>query len=158
MLASDQVAATINWLTVAPAFEGPLREVNKTFKAIPWSENGFDGYGLSLLASEKILTQRPEAVKKFVAVYGKAIQAAVADPHGTAEALKAMVPEIDVATAEAQWKASIPLMVNDISRKDGMGTFEPKLLKTTWEWVAKSQNMAADKIDPDSAIAHGYLK
>src|SRR5271155_1382724 len=37
MLASGQVAATINWITVAPAFEKPLAETHKKLKLIQWS-------------------------------------------------------------------------------------------------------------------------
>ncbi|MGA2127332.1 MAG: ABC transporter substrate-binding protein, partial [Xanthobacteraceae bacterium] len=45
MLATGQVVATINWVTVAPAFEKPLGETGKKLKTIPWSEYGFQGYG-----------------------------------------------------------------------------------------------------------------
>ena len=38
MLASGKVDATINWITVAPAFAGPLTEAGKSFKELLWSE------------------------------------------------------------------------------------------------------------------------
>src|ERR1700726_4463767 len=37
MLASGKVDATINWITVAPAFAGPLTEAGKSFKELLWS-------------------------------------------------------------------------------------------------------------------------
>jgi NitT/TauT family transport system substrate-binding protein len=43
MLASGKVAATINWITVAPAFEHPLAESGKKLKLIMWSDYGFEG-------------------------------------------------------------------------------------------------------------------
>ena len=55
MLASGQVIATINWITVAPGFEGPLAETKKKLKIIPWSNYGYEGYGLSAFASDKML-------------------------------------------------------------------------------------------------------
>jgi NitT/TauT family transport system substrate-binding protein len=75
-----------------------------------------------------------------------------------ATALKAAVPEVDVATAAEQWKASIPLMVNDIAKKDGNGAFEPALLATTWKWVAEAQNMPIDKLNPETAVSRDFLK
>lgn len=158
MLASGRVAATINWLTVAPTFAGPLTEVGKSFKALPWSAYGFDGYGLSVFASEKILAARPETVRKFLKAYSKATEMAIADPMAAARALKAAVPEVDVDTAAEQWKASIPLMVNDIAKKDGAGAFEPALLATTWKWVAEAQSMPLDKLNPETAVSRDYLK
>ena len=59
MLAAGKVAGTINWVTVAPAFVKPLGETGKKLKVIAWSDYGFDGYGLSVFASEKILAERP---------------------------------------------------------------------------------------------------
>ena len=58
----------------------------------------FDGYGLSVFASEKMLTQRPETVKKFLRAYMKANAMAIADPKAAA-GLKAMVPEVDAGVA-----------------------------------------------------------
>lgn len=156
MLATGKVDATIGWLTVAPAFAAALKEGGKSLTVLPWSQYGFDGYGLSLFASDKFLTERPEVAKRLFGAYVKATQAAIADPAGAAAALKAMVPEIDEAVAEAQWKASIPLMVNEVSKADGMGKFNPALMKTTWEWVAKAQHFDAAKIDPTALIATGF--
>ncbi|WP_315835137.1 ABC transporter substrate-binding protein [Bradyrhizobium prioriisuperbiae] len=158
MLATGKVAATINWLTVAPAFAGPLTEVGKSFKALPWSGYGFDGYGLSVFASEKMLTSRPETVRKFLKAYAKATEMAIADPMAAAQALKAAVPEVSVDTAAEQWRASIPLMVNDISKKDGPGAFAPALLATTWKWVAEAQGLPLEKLNPETAVSRDYLK
>jgi NitT/TauT family transport system substrate-binding protein len=157
MLASGKVAGTINWVPVAPVFVKPLAETGKKLKIIPWSEYGFDGYGLSVFASEKMLKERPETVKKFMRAYLKATALAIADPGGAALALKAMVPEVDVDVARAQFAASIPLMVNAISKKDGEGAFEPKLLATTWKWTAEAQNMPLDKLDPEAAVDRSFL-
>jgi NitT/TauT family transport system substrate-binding protein len=158
MLAAGKVDATINWVTVAPAFAGPLTEAGKTFKSLPWSSYGFDGYGLSIFVSDKMIAERPETVRKFLKAYKQATEMAIAEPMAAAKALKATVPEVDAATAAEQWKASIPLMVNDISKKDGAGAFEPKLLATTWKWVAEAQGMPTDKLDPETAVSRGFLK
>ena len=152
MLASGRVAATINWVTVAPAFEGPLKETGKTMKIVEWSHAGFDGYGLSVFASEKILKERPEVVTKFLRAYAKATEMAIADPAGAAAAVKAMVPEIDTTVGTKQFAMSVPLMVNDISKKDGMGAFTKPLLAKTWEWTAKSQKIPLEKMDPETAV------
>ena len=157
MLATGRIAATINWLTVAPAFAGPLAETGKQFKALPWSEFGYEGYGLSVFASDRMLAKRPETVRKFLAAYARATQAAIDDPAEAAKALKVRVPEVETERAAQEWTASIPLMVNDLSKKDGMGVFEPGLLKTTWTWVAQAQGIAEASFDPAKAVTNGYL-
>jgi len=151
MLATGKVDATINWLTVAPGFVRALGEADKTLKTIPWSEYGFEGYGLSLVASQRFVQNNPEVAKKFVKAYQQAQANAIADPAAAAAALKKMVSEVDEQQAEEQFAASVPLMVNDISEAEGTG-FDAKRLATTWEWVAKAQGMAVDSLDPASAV------
>ena len=157
MLAAGKVVATINWVTVAPAFAKPLAEVGKKLKVIQWSDYGFDGYGLSVFASEKMLKERPETVKKFMRAYLKATAMAIADPTAAATALKAMVPEVDVDVAREQFAASIPLIVNETSKKDGEGAFDKALLAKTWKWTAEAQNMPLDKLDPEAAVDRSFL-
>jgi NitT/TauT family transport system substrate-binding protein len=157
MLAAGKVAGTINWVTVAPAFVKTLGETGKKLKVIAWSDYGFDGYGLSVFASEKILSERPDAVKKFMRADVKATAMAIADPAAAAAAVKAMVPEIDLDVARAQFAASVPLMVNDISKKNGAGAFEKALLAKTWKWTAEAQNMPLDKLDPETAVDRSFL-
>ena len=76
---------------------------------------------------------------------------------GRGQGLKAMVPEVDVDVARAQFAASVPLMVNDISKKDGDGAFEKALLAKTWKWTAEAQNMPLDKLDPETAVDRSFL-
>jgi len=151
MLATGKVDATINWLTVAPGFVRALGEADKTLKTIPWSEYGFEGYGLSLVASQRFVQSNPEVAKKFVKAYQQAQKNAIADPAAAAAALKKMVAEVDEQQAEEQFAASVPLMQNEISAAEGTG-FDAKRLATTWEWVAKAQGMQIDALDPASAI------
>ncbi|MDH2243548.1 ABC transporter substrate-binding protein [Pseudomonas sp. GD03909] len=151
MLATGKVDATINWLTVAPGFVRALGEADKTLKTIPWSEYGFEGYGLSLVASQRFVQRNPEVAKKFVKAYQQAQKNAIANPAAAAAALKKMVGEVDEQQAEEQFAASVPLMQNEISAAEGTG-FDAKRLATTWEWVAKAQGMQIDSLDPASAI------
>ncbi|MBA1278259.1 ABC transporter substrate-binding protein [Stutzerimonas stutzeri] len=151
MLATGKVDATINWLTVAPGFVRALGEADKTLNTIPWSEYGFEGYGLSLVASQRFVQNNPEVAKKFVKAYQQAQANAIADPAAAAAALKKMVSEVDEQQAEEQFAASVPLMQNEISAAEGSG-FDAKRLATTWEWVARAQGTAVDSLDPASAI------
>jgi NitT/TauT family transport system substrate-binding protein len=152
MLATGKVIATINWVTVAPGFEKTMAEAKKTLKVIPWSDYGYEGYGLSVFVSDRMIAEKPETVRKMLRALAKANEMAIADPKAAVAALKAMVPEVDADVAEKQFRASIPLMVNDITKKGGTGAFEKALLAKTWEWTAKGQNIPLDKLDPEQAV------
>lgn len=157
MLATGKVDATINWVTVAPAFEAVLKQAGKELVILPWSDFGLDGYGLTLFASDKMIKERPQVITRFLRAYIKATLASIQDPAAAAAALKSMVPEADVNAATAEYKASVPLIKNAISDRDGIGAFDPKLLKATWEWVAKAKNYPLTKINPESLVDRSFL-
>ena len=56
-----------------------------------------------------------------------------------------------------EMRSSIPLIQNEVSRKDGMGAFEPKLLATTWSWVARAMNYPLTRINPEAMVDRRFL-
>lgn len=157
MLAQGRVDATINWVTVAPAVQSVLKQAGKELVVVPWSSYGLDGYGWSVVASDKIIKERPEVLKRYLKALNKALQFALDDPQKSAADLKALVPEADEAVVAAEFRASVPLLHNEVSKRDGMGAFEPKLLAATWTWVAKSMNFAPSKVDPEKLVDRTFL-
>ncbi|MCX7272958.1 MAG: ABC transporter substrate-binding protein [Burkholderiales bacterium] len=152
LLAQGKVDATINWITVAPLFERVLRQAGKELLVLPWSTQGLDGYGLTLFASDKMIRERPDVLRRVLRAYAKATDFALKNPEAAAADLKAIVPEMDVAVAAGEFRASIPLIRNEVSARTGMGAFDPALLRTTWSWVARAMNYPADKIDPEKLV------
>lgn len=157
MLATGKVDAAIAWVPTAVGFEGPLKQTGKTMEVLPWSDFGLESYGASVLFSDKLIETNPELVKRFVAAYIKAEKAAKADPRAAVEALHDVVPEVDVDLAEKQLEASLELTFNDISEKDGLGSFEPGRLSATWDIVAEAQGLDKDGFNPAAAVDSSFL-
>jgi NitT/TauT family transport system substrate-binding protein len=156
MLASGRVDATINWVTVAPSTEAVLKQTGKTLAIIPWSNFGLDGYGLSVFASEKVIKEKPEMVARFARAMLKATNFSVSDPAAAGEAVHAAAPTLEASVAADAFRASIPLIKNDISAKDGEGAFDPALLRKTWLWVARAQNYPESKLDPEKLVDRSF--
>lgn len=157
MLATGKVPAIVAWMPNTPQFEKLLVAAGKRMKVIPWFDYGFEGYAFSLTASERMIKERPETLRKFVRAYRKAIDMGVADPKLAGGALKALAPEIDAAIAVEQWKASIPLMVNEVTAKHGKGAFDPALLGETWAWVSKSLNIPIERLDLSASVDRSFV-
>jgi NitT/TauT family transport system substrate-binding protein len=111
----------------------------KQMLSLSWSDYGFNGYAQSIVASDKILKERPQAVKAFLEAYREAEKIMQSDPAETVAAIQAAVPELDAASIESDASAAVALIFNDASKKDGLGVFEPSLVAATWKWVAKAQ-------------------
>jgi NitT/TauT family transport system substrate-binding protein len=75
------------------------------------------------------------------------------DPQAAAEAVKAAVPQSDLAVIRAQVDATVPLLVNEVTQRDGLGNFSPQLLKKSWEWVSNAHSIPVDKVDPLSTVS-----
>ena len=157
MLAQGRVDATINWVTVAPAFQAVLKQANKDLSVLPWTQFGLDGYGWSALASDKTIKDRPDVLKRYLRALSKSLAFSIEQPQKAAEALKAQVPEADVAVVKAEFESSIPLLKNEISQREGMGAYDAKLLAATWGWVAKSMNYDIAKINPEQLVDRNFL-
>lgn len=152
MLATGQVDAIIQYVTNAPADAAILKKAGKKMVMLPWVKYGLSGYSSSVFVSNKTLATRRGIVVRFVRALKKAELMMKADPAKAAAAVKASVPEIDLAITEAVAKATLPLMFNDNTTRDGLGVFSPKIVKTTWKWVAKEEKVSPDKLDPMSAV------
>ncbi len=157
LLASGRVDAIINWVTSGPGIEAVVKQAGHEMVAYPWTAAGLSGYGLSLFASDKVIREQPGIVARFTRAYAAAVQKSIADCHAGAADLHAEVPDVEADTAEEECKTTIPLIRNAVSERDGFGTFTPALLRETWDWTAKSQDLKPDQIDAESVVNHSFM-
>jgi NitT/TauT family transport system substrate-binding protein len=157
MVAGGKADALINWVTSSPGIESVFKATGKKMVVLPWSDYGLDGYGLSLFASSAEIANHPDVVARFVAACRKAIAFSLAHPEAAADDLKTFVPLVERETTIAEVQTTIPLTKNDISERHGMGTFDPELLKHTWQWVARAQSYPADKLDPETVVVRDFV-
>jgi NitT/TauT family transport system substrate-binding protein len=157
LLASGQVDATLNWMATAPGMRRALREVGKELVVFPWFEVGYEGYGYVVVASDKMIKERPDVIRRFNVAFRKVLQSAVQDPSLVGASVKARVPEVDEAIVTEEFRASVPLIKNEISDRDGLGTLNPRLVKATWDLISSSMRYPPDKIDPEALIDRSFL-
>jgi NitT/TauT family transport system substrate-binding protein len=158
MLATARVDATINWVTQATTYTDVLAQVGKQLAIIPWSDFGLDGYGWSLFVSAKFSQDKPQTVAAFVRAMQKAVDFAIEHPETAGPSVHAIAPAVSADKATTEFLTSVPLMKNEVSDKYGIGTFDPGLLKKTWEWVALAQKYQPDRVDPESAVDRSFLR
>lgn len=158
MLATGQVDAIIQYVTNAPATTAILKEAKKDMVMLAWADYGLSGYSSSVFVSNKTLSTRRDVVVRFVRAMKKAEVMMKDDPAKAAAAVKASVPEIDLAITTALVSATLPLMFNENTTRDGLGIFSPEIVKTTWEWVAKQEKVPADKLNPASVVDYELAK
>ncbi|MAM00127.1 ABC transporter substrate-binding protein [Hydrocarboniclastica marina] len=158
MLMNGGTDAIIAWVTNVPLFEDQAEATGNELVVIPWSDAGLELYSSSVVASEKFLSERPDVAKRFIAALDKSIRYTRDNPSEAGAALKSMVPEVDADVAAAQVKATMPLVFNSVSERDGLGALTPERIALTWDWVSQAENLPADSLDPESVIDRSLLE
>jgi NitT/TauT family transport system substrate-binding protein len=158
MLAAGKVDAVISWVTSVPLYSKLAEASGVKLKVIPWSDFGLSGYNWSLIASDKIIKERPEVAKKFVRAFKQSLEFALAHSDQAGMDVHELAPDTDAKTNAIEIEAMRPLVENEISKKTGLGAFDPSLVAETWKWVALSQGYAENKISPESVIDRSLIK
>jgi len=121
-LAEKRVDSVADYTTGLPLYEKPMGEGNVVM--MPWADHGFDMYSMSIMASEKTMTERPEVLKKFLKAAYMGWRDVMADPDEAMAIFKKRVPEIDEAAIAANMKMGLELMKTDNYRNNGIGWME----------------------------------
>jgi NitT/TauT family transport system substrate-binding protein len=157
MLAEGRVDAVMAWVNEVPRYQSVLDGVGLKLVMLPWSDFGFDGYGLTLFISDSFLKNHPETARKFVRAYLKALRMSQVDPAAAAAATHNAAHEVDVDVALGEWQATSMLVFNEVTQKDGLGVFDKTRLADTWMWVAKSEGLDPKALDPETAVDRSFL-
>jgi NitT/TauT family transport system substrate-binding protein len=158
MLMSGSTDAIIAWVTNIALFADQAETTGNEMVVLPWSDAGLELYSSSVVASEKFLSERPDVAKRFMRAFDKSLQFTHDNPRKAAEALNAMVPEVDVDVATAQIGDTMKLVVNDVSERDGMGALTEERVALTWSWVSQAEKLADDALDPEVIVDRSLLE
>jgi NitT/TauT family transport system substrate-binding protein len=92
-------------------------------------------YSMSIMASEKTMTERPEVLKKFLEAAYMGWRDVMADPEAAMAIFKKRVPEIDEKLLAANMKMGLELMQTDRYKEHGIGWVEEKKMCASVELV-----------------------
>lgn len=157
LLMTGQVDAIIAWVTDVSRYQGQGETAGKKVTYLPWSAAGLDLYSASIVAADKFLTERPEVAKRFLKAYIKSVEYAKKNPAEAGKAVVAKVPELKAENVEGSFKDALPLIYNEVTEKNGLGTFDADRLAVTWERVSKAQGLDIKVLDPETLVDRSFL-
>jgi NitT/TauT family transport system substrate-binding protein len=134
-----------------------LAKAGKEVNVIRWTDEGYEGYGQSLTASRKFMTERPDVLRRFLKVMKESVVLAYKDTDQAAKYVHEWVPQIDIETVKGQIDAGKQFIFNPVTERDGLGMYAPARVKTSWEWVAKANNYPLDKLDPMKLVDTSFV-
>ncbi|WP_157015596.1 ABC transporter substrate-binding protein [Mesorhizobium xinjiangense] len=156
MLMTGATDVIIAWMTDVTRYTNQAEKAGKELVILPWSDAGLELYSASIVASDRFLEGRPEVARRFLAAYKQSLQFARDNPSEAAQAVVAMVPELDAENVEGQVKDMLALVFNEDTERDGLGAITAERLQATWERVSAAQGVDASKLDPESIVDRSF--
>ena len=158
MLITGQSDVMISWITDAVKNQQQAKQAGKKIDIFPWYDAGLEFYSSSVIASDRMMAERPDVVKRFLKAFDKAVAYTWENPEKSAQAVHDVVPEVDTQQAADTIKSIRDLVINEVSERDGIGAFTPVRLAETWKWTAEAQDIELEKLNPENAISREFFQ
>lgn len=118
--------------------------------ALPYPQHGVEFYGNAIVASPKLLAEKPAAVAGFVRAFNKALQETLAQPETTVAYVKERDPLINVELETRRLKLALDTVVVTTETKTlGLGAVDDARLKRAVAEVATAFGLPTT---PDAGV------
>ena len=122
-----------------------------------YADAGLDLYSNGIMVSQKLRTENPDAVKRFVAATARGWQAAIMDPEAAIAALKAHSPLINPALEleKLHWLVKNQLTTAE-SKADGLGGIRPERMAKALDTIAATYGLPVT-LKPEDVFDPSFL-
>jgi NitT/TauT family transport system substrate-binding protein len=157
LLVQGRVDGSILWSPDAAFVMPMLQKAGKTGKIV-YLMSGADAnmYSLSVAATTKMIEQKPDLVKRFIAALQESHAIVRAEPDASAAALVRAEPQLELPVMAHMTRLTGELMFNEVSDQHGFGGFSPELLKATYDWMVQAGQVKALR-DPETFVDRSFL-
>ena len=112
--------------------------------ALPFVSVGFKIYAATLISTDKLIKEKPDLVKRFLAATKEAFEWARDNPDEACKLHVARFPEVQLDDCTHSLSATMAFVFNDHTKEFGFGKEGPERLKFTWDVVARAQELKKD--------------
>jgi len=124
----------------------------------------FSDYGLSLMsngivASDKLISQNPDLVRRFASATVEAIQAAIANPQHGVDDFMQYAPNAGFSrkVVAAQWEQAMKLLHTPRTKDKPVGVMDAQDWQDTIDLLVQYVNLPKGAVTPDMVFTDAYL-
>jgi NitT/TauT family transport system substrate-binding protein len=154
-LAEKRADAVPDYTTGQPFWEKAVGKDNLV--RMPWHQYGFDTYSMSIMASEKMLTDQPRTVRDFLAASYTGWRDVMDNPKAALEIFKKRVPDIDLALIEPNMMLGLELMRTERYARNGIGWMDRGKMCGTVEFINAYMPDMPRKVGCDEVFTNELL-
>ena len=124
---------------------------------LPYPQYGVKHYGNVIIASEKLIKEKPEVVKAFLRAFSKGVKETLADPDAAVKFVKARDPIVDEALERRRLKLAIQSSIaTGDAKTEGFGEIREPRLALMASQVADAFGLK-DRLDPSRIFDSSFL-
>ena len=143
-LVSKKVDSIVAFTTEEPAIQNAAVKAGVEVGRFLYSDSGVDYYSIGLIASDDVLSKKPDVIKRAVDATMRGYAWAIKNPDAAADAYAKRFPESSRELTLAQWKVTIAHMITERTRANGLGYIDRTKMQKTLDFVKKSQDAKGD--------------
>ena len=154
-LSEKRADVVADYVTGLPFYEKAIGKEN--LASMPWHKHGFDIYSMAVVASEKMLAERPKVLREFVAASYLGWRDVMESPKAALEIFKKRVPEIDLALIEPNLMLGLELMKTERYARHGIGWVDRAKMCATVELLNTYMPDLPRKAGCDEVFTNEFL-
>lgn len=143
-LVQGTVDTILTFTNEEPMVKNAARIANVEIGRFLFADYGVDYYSIGLIASDKTIATKPQAVKAFVAATMRGYAEALAKPDEGLDDFIKNNPESSRDLMQKQWSTLRYNMLTRTSAAKGLGYIEAAKMQETLDLMRDSQNLKAD--------------
>jgi len=129
---------------------------NEDITVFKYNDFGAELYGNAIIASPKILAEKPEAVRGFLRAVNRAIKDVVAKPEAAIAYVKERDPLITDATELTRLKMAIEFVDTPVARSTGLGSINKLRFDNTIDRTVAAFGIK-NQVSPDGIFNSSFL-
>lgn len=141
LLLSGKVNAIVDFELGWPTISKRAAEAGVKIRPFKFADYGFEMYSNAILATDAMIRDNGDLVRRFVKASLAGYQAAFADPKGAAEIVAKTVPQLDVPSAAQEVRIVETLARSPEASKQGFGYISPAKMTRTRDIVAETYDV-----------------
>ena len=141
LLLSGKVNAIVDFELGWPTISKRAGEAGVKIAPFKFADYGFEMYSNAILATDAVIKERGDLVRRFVKASLEGYKAAFADPKGAAEILAKSFPTLDVPSAAQEVQIVHALSDSPEAKKSGLGYISSEKMTRTRDIMVETYSV-----------------
>src|SRR3954471_13915263 len=156
MMAAGRIDAAADFSGAEILWEKGLKQAGKSLVSFSYDKY-IEKYGLMLIASDKMIKERPETLRKVSLALLRGYQDHIKDPDAAAAAILQAHPELDKDYIYASSRNLTNLIWDETTRAKGVGVISKAKMQSTIDLINQYWKLPK-KVEPDDVYTNSFVE